>query len=584
MNYIAKYATLPFAKGKTECDLLVMGDGNCDNHNNDMTCDFDGGDCCEETCDLRGSLTPSPTAVDGDDGELCVAFNCKDPNIAKTWPFYTSNDDTTYPFITQQAFMNVLKAKNLTAGFEDLPSLSCPDCATFNASYMSIPFKVEAEEYLQISKNESLHLNEMFPTLNSSRIRTFLKKNRVVGGVLVTQQRTTSSSCTSLPSRLEKLFSKVCNHDDAENRAPFGVDPTFVSTSSLYRSTNERIKMQHYSTEELKVESSLPFGFFYDMGCTDCHYSHYSVKDFPILFDTNFNVSRVQTYLDMILEGNYVDDYTASIDISLPLINADIGRFVLIQVTFSPVDVGNWNMDYDINVIPVSVNNWRNFHHNPADAWECHVEIVYFLFFFVLWYVEYKEMRHTVKETGYLFAYIFDVFNLLDWLNYIFQFLFILYWFLYMREIDELAEQIELHYEAYYDYKAVARLTQVTHNMGKYQALLDKMESVVDLRASYAQFLAYSLLTTVCQTLKNLDFHPKLGTRHLFAFSPLKHHDFLTFSTPHRLYHLNITGIVTKTISYAAADLLFFFLLLFIMIIICTCVVCIFICVRVSVD
>ena len=82
-----------------------------------------------------------------------------------------------------------------------------------------------------------------------------------------------------------------------------------------------------------------------------------------------------------------------------------------------------------------------------------------------------------------------------------------------MREIDELAEQIELHYEAYYDYKAVARLTQVTHHMGKYQALLDKMESVVDLRASYAQFLAYSLLTTVCQTLKNLDFHPKLGTR-----------------------------------------------------------------------
>ena len=97
-KYIAQEATLPFKKYLTSCDTSSMGDGVCDDANNDMACDFDGGDCCSATCS-------------GDDDEACVAFNCIAPYGLDNWAFITSNDDITYPFTTQKALLDVLQAK-----------------------------------------------------------------------------------------------------------------------------------------------------------------------------------------------------------------------------------------------------------------------------------------------------------------------------------------------------------------------------------------------------------------------------------------------------------------------------------------
>ena len=46
MAKLASTASLPFTPGVTSCDDLRYGDGTCDSENNDMTCAFDGGDCC----------------------------------------------------------------------------------------------------------------------------------------------------------------------------------------------------------------------------------------------------------------------------------------------------------------------------------------------------------------------------------------------------------------------------------------------------------------------------------------------------------------------------------------------------------
>ena len=43
------------APGETDCEAAGgveswIGDGYCDGSNNNAECDYDGGDCCEDTC------------------------------------------------------------------------------------------------------------------------------------------------------------------------------------------------------------------------------------------------------------------------------------------------------------------------------------------------------------------------------------------------------------------------------------------------------------------------------------------------------------------------------------------------------
>ena len=284
----------------------------------------------------------------------------------------------------------------------------------------------------------------------------------------------------------------------------------------------------------------LQYGFFYNGGCGDgCENKDYPVTDFPIMFDTNFNVSRVATYLTLLSEGNYIDDYTTALKVTVPMINPEVGRFVLIRVVFQPQAIGNWDMEYKIDVIPVSVNNWRGAATDGLDAWQCLMEVTFILFFFVLWYIEVKEIRTTIMGTGYVFAYVFDAANMLDWVNYFCQIGFISYWFRYMVALDDVASEIEFHYDVYSDYMAVARLTEMTADMGRFQRMVRRLENVIHLRQWYADYLAVALLLTVMQTLKNVDFHPKLG-------------------------------IVTRTVKQAFSDLVFFFVLFFLIVIICT--------------
>ena len=78
----------------------------------------------------------------------------------------------------------------------------------------------------------------MFPTLNGTREREFLGRNRLVGGVLMTQTRVHLGSCPSLPRELARDFEGVCLDEEHPLIAAFGVDPTYVGTSSLFRETN----------------------------------------------------------------------------------------------------------------------------------------------------------------------------------------------------------------------------------------------------------------------------------------------------------------------------------------------------------
>ena len=102
-------------------------------------------------------------------------------------------------------------------------------------------------------------------------------------------------------------------------------------------------------------------------------------------------------------------------------------------------------------------------------------------------------------------------------------------------KLDALEDTVQLHFDVYYDYSSTARLTKVTREMGKYQAMIGQLEGVIESRHQYGMYLAFALLMTVLQTLKDLDFHPQFG-------------------------------IVTKTVRQALSDLCFFFALFFLVV------------------
>ena len=191
-------ADLPFELGSRGCDRSTMGDGICDAVNNDMGCGFDDGDCCRLSvanhslsskyhCKSPVGVSKLAPWVKGFELHMGNEFNKLDeekastPSVPQLWPFQTTNGDFTYPFNMREAMMEVLEAQEsrYTGDFTVLPSLACPDCWPYAGDYMAVPFFVDADppDY------------PLFPNLTGTRERTFKDKFRVVGGVLLTQER-----------------------------------------------------------------------------------------------------------------------------------------------------------------------------------------------------------------------------------------------------------------------------------------------------------------------------------------------------------------------------------------------------------
>ncbi|CBJ33705.1 conserved unknown protein [Ectocarpus siliculosus] len=69
------------------CDYLrVMGNGWCDEENNNELCAYDGGDCCECTCESAWNDDYTCSSEHG-------TFNCKDPNASCFGEETTGSDD-----------------------------------------------------------------------------------------------------------------------------------------------------------------------------------------------------------------------------------------------------------------------------------------------------------------------------------------------------------------------------------------------------------------------------------------------------------------------------------------------------------
>jgi hypothetical protein len=88
----------------------------------------------------------------------------------------------------------------------------------------------KALKALAISKS-SVNATDPVPIVSSIRKRYVANKNIIVGGLLIHQTRSKHDACTG---RFANMAGSECPESSERSTDPFGIDPVFISTSSLY--------------------------------------------------------------------------------------------------------------------------------------------------------------------------------------------------------------------------------------------------------------------------------------------------------------------------------------------------------------
>eukprot|EP00775_Hariotina_reticulata_P011535 gene11535-11678_t len=118
---------------------------------------------------------------------------------------------------------------------------------------------------------------------------------------------------------------------DISDVRPYGVDPTFLRSSALYRPELQAREGWYYNTSnpgEVSPATSTPFGFFYKslQGYPD---------GYPVLLPVELSELRAGEALQYLQDGNYLDRKTSkALTAELLTYNADLKLFGYSQLTF----------------------------------------------------------------------------------------------------------------------------------------------------------------------------------------------------------------------------------------------------------
>lgn len=204
-----------------------------------------------------------------------------------------------------------------------------------------------------------------------------------------------------------------------------------------------------------------------------------------------------------------------------------MGKLVLIQVTFERADFSGWSMEYDITAVTLELYDW-DWDGTYMDMVRHVLEILFIVAFAGLIWIEVKEIYETFHETGQVVGYFFSLGNLLDWVSYAMMMGTLTEWYQYCILVNSFS--FEFDYDFYEDDMAVGRPIKSTEGLADFQHMMGDLVEIAELRYSYATMLCWTLLLVCLQTIKALDFHPRMG-------------------------------LITKTIQGGLIDLIFFMLL-----------------------
>jgi len=348
---------------------------------------------------------------------------------------------------------------------------------------------------------------------------------------LIQQDRTQARNCISANAVQTQQSLDLCYYK--KSKEPFGIDPVFLSTSTLYNDAIAGLVRNYYPNETTKLLNSkgLPYGFFVDQTSGLGSAPDYK-DDFPIYFDIDFSQQKALQMLQYIRDGFYLDKQTKVLSVRMLTYNPMFDMYTYIRIEWKFQDGGLIRMRYQIQSIDIYKYGTGTSHQafdNGNDGMN-HFRTVLevFLWLFALYYfaVELQEMY-----TLGLKLYFESIWNWLDLANF---------WVQLGAQVIWLHNSLVLlpnykhtaRWDVHPNPSRPARMMELNQTFAKVLSAFDTFGDAISNIDFFILLNSVSVLLMILRVLKILHFQPRMGlvTRTIQrAFVDLAHFTFLFF-------------------------------------------------------
>eukprot|EP00238_Polyblepharides_amylifera_P010194 CAMPEP_0196599430 /NCGR_PEP_ID=MMETSP1081-20130531/94852_1 /TAXON_ID=36882 /ORGANISM="Pyramimonas amylifera, Strain CCMP720" /LENGTH=1166 /DNA_ID=CAMNT_0041925201 /DNA_START=11 /DNA_END=3511 /DNA_ORIENTATION=+ len=397
----------------------------------------------------------------------------------------------------------------------------------------------------------------------AARERLIGINNRVVSGMLFYAKRNLLGNCTN--DRFANIENRCIEDKDAGHS--YGVDPVFKLGTTLYDPDldyEETITKYYNCTDlenggtypanskyvhpycaELFNEKLVPFGFHV--------LSLPGYKEgFPAFFDINLSADRAQQFYQYLEEGHYIEkSETQNINVQLVTYNVELRTFANIKILFDFTVAGKIEISNSIEAVRVEL------YETTQDFIRLGMEVALAIGALVAFSLEMKELVESHQKYGTVQAYFRSAWNYVDLLSIGLQIACITIW--WWSYVYNNASQFSVsdspggRYEVYGDLDSRANYLRLAGScysvvpdsedevlnelcdpnlvrgaaMKDLSTMLLAMEDCATTLSEYMTLSGINIILMISRCLKLMDFQPRLG-------------------------------IVTKTLSRAASDILHF--------------------------
>ena len=195
------------------------------------------------------------------------------------------------------------------------------------------------------TSQQNLRLN------SSATVARFLTPfNRLVGAIMITQRRVATEDCRLTNKYIRDYHGLGSGLDclgDSLDPTPFGRDPVFTTTSTLY--SGDLAVDNYYEVSELALgldgQLTTPYGFFPHLygskrfgENSSISSKNLSLKDktfivsekaneFLVFFDERLSYNQADSMLTYMKDGGFIDDQTKEISVEMNTLNSEYGLF-----------------------------------------------------------------------------------------------------------------------------------------------------------------------------------------------------------------------------------------------------------------
>mmetsp|Transcript_8308 Transcript_8308/g.20319 ORF Transcript_8308/g.20319 Transcript_8308/m.20319 type:complete len:1279 (-) Transcript_8308:24-3860(-) len=368
--------------------------------------------------------------------------------------------------------------------------------------------------------------------------------NRLVGPVMVSQRRRPLGECSSIFNPTVQAFANLsgCQEDKAYDGAHYGFNPVFVPTSGIYNGKqdpdrayvlweriNKTTEVKTTGGTAVQTVPSTPRGFFPHQYDDETHTekpadlieaSQFDI--FKLYVDNRVSETRSKQMLTYLVDGGFIDAHTHTVLVEMVTFNPNLNHFCFLQFTFNWVEGGNIQWDWFFQSVYVDI------YSGIRGQAQVVVEVVVIIMLSVNCISQARDVMRSIRTFSFL-NHMADVSNWYDIMHLVLMWVAWSYWAYHYNLTSNF--KMENSYPILADPAANSRYFATNSTQEKlYLTFKTDVQTAADSLAAYSALTSCCIILFILRLVKGLDFQEQMG-------------------------------LITRTISEAAYELVHFFVL-----------------------